>query len=227
MATYTLTTPAEARELDFSVLIEPSKSKAGKRHLDHPELSMEPKAIRNRTRRRGKITQKEFNALYKPIEEWDEEELARGRPRAADGSFRGASPQWLTREMHEKAMERFKSIIGGRMRQEAVSAIGVVSNLLNSTETDDKGKPVVPPSVQLQAAQWLVEHIVGKPTQRTETDISVKLQAVLAQAMIGGVQPEQSGQVTGLGTPDYGAAFATPAIEAEAWEEDDDVDDVD
>lgn len=147
---------------------------------------MTPKAIRNRSRRRGGITQKEFNRLYKPIEQWDEEELAKGRPRASDGSFRGKTPQWLTREMHEQAMDRFKQLIGDRMRGEAVNAIGVVANLLNSTEVDDRGKPVVPASTQLQAAQWLVEHVIGKPKQRTETDISVKLQGVLATAMIGG-----------------------------------------
>lgn len=208
--------PPEPLELDFSKAFSPRGSKAGRRHPDDPRLSMNPKAIRNRTRRRGQITEKEFDTLYKPIEEWDEEELARGRPRAKDGTFRGAAPKWLTREMHEQAMEQFKKIIGNRMREEAVNAIGVVANLLNSHELDDKGRPVVPPSVQLQAAQWLVEHVVGKPKQRTETDISVKLQAVLATAMIGGA-----------GAADAGSpAPALPApqsiIDAEAWEDDDD-----
>jgi hypothetical protein len=42
-------------------------------------------------------------------------------------------------------------------------------------ETDDRGKPLVPASTKLQASQMLIEHIVGKPTQRVEQDISVKL----------------------------------------------------
>lgn len=204
---------ARTRELDFTNVIAPTKSKAGRRHPDHPNLSMTPKAIRNRTRRRGQITEKEFDQLYKPIEQWDEEELARGRPRAKDGSFRGKTPLWLTREMHEQAMDRFKSLITTRMRQEAVGAIGVVRNLLENDEVDDKGKPIVPPSVQLQAAQWLVEHVIGKPKQRTETDISVKLQAVLASSMIGGAGSEVGAAPPGL----------APPIDVEAWEDDDDL----
>lgn len=217
MAAFTLSYPAEPREMDFSLAFSPRGSKAGNLHPDHPDLSMHPKAIRNRSRRRGKMSLKEFNELYKPIDQWDEEELARGRPRAKDGTFRGAAPAWLTREMHEKAMERFKELIGNRMRTEAVGAIGVVSNLLNSTDLDEKGRPIVPPSVQLSAAQWLVEHTIGKPKQRTETDISVKLQAVLATAMVGGVGPGQPGAVTALAP----ASLPGP-MDAESWEDDDD-----
>jgi hypothetical protein len=190
--------PPQPRDLDFTLAFDPRGSKAGQRHPDDPRLSMSKKAIRNRSRRRGGITEREFNELYKPIEQWDEQELARGRPRAADGTFRGTSPRWLTRELHEKAMDRFKTIIGDRMREESVNAIGVVANLLNSEEVDEKGKPVVPPSVQLQAAQWLVEHVVGKPKQRTETDISVKLQGILAHAMVGGAEAPSAALPAGI-----------------------------
>ena len=218
MAKFTLH-PANTTVFDFTNVpsVAPPRSKAGKRHMGDSRLSSNPKAIRNRTRRRGKITVEEFNTLYKPLDEWDEEELAKGRPRAKDGTFRGGAPQWLTREMHEHAMERFKAIIGDRMRSEAVTAIGVVSNLLTSEDVDERGKPIVPPSVQLQAAQWLVEHVIGKPKQRVETDISVKLQAVLATAMIGGASPGGTGADSPL------ALASPPPIDAEAWEDEDDL----
>lgn len=175
----------EPRELDFTHAFSPRGSKAGRRHVDDSRLSKNPKAIRNRARRRGGISTKEFEQLYKPIDEWDDEELRRGRPRAADGSFRGKAPPWMSRELHEQAMDRFKAIIGDRMREETVNAMGVVSAILANDEIDEKGRPVVPASVKLDAAKWLVEHLLGKPKQHTETDISVKLQAVLATAMVG------------------------------------------
>lgn len=171
---------------DMTQVIAPSKSKAGRRHPDHPDLSMNKKAIRNRTRRRGRITTKEFEELYRPIEEWDEEELARGRPRAKDGTFRGTAPKWLTREVHETAMARFKEIVQGKLREEGITALSVIHSILADDTLDERGKPVVPASTKLDASKWLIEQVVGKPKQTTETDISVKLQAVLAHAMVGG-----------------------------------------
>lgn len=165
--------------IDFSNVKEPPEFKNGTKKV------MSKKQIRARARRGQKITEAELDKLYKPLEEWDEEELARGRPRAADGTFRGKSPSWITREMHETAMNRFKQIVEGRMREETVTALGVVNMILTSDDIDDKGRPLVGASTKLDAAKFLIEHIVGKPTQRLETDISVKLQGLLAMATAG------------------------------------------
>jgi hypothetical protein len=86
---------------------------------------MTPKQIRARARRRGEkakrkgrqgkagaiMTPDELAAMYKPLEDWDLEELARGRPRAQDGTFRGRSTGWINRETHEEAMKRFKEVV--------------------------------------------------------------------------------------------------------------------
>lgn len=151
------------------------------------ERVMTPKQIRARARRAGKIHAAELEKLYKPIEEWDEEELARGRPRAKDGTFKGASPSWITREMHEAAMARFKGIIEGKMRGETVTAMALLHSILTNEEVDEKGRPVVNASTKLDAAKFLIEHAVGKPTQRQEMDISVRLQGLLAAATAGPV----------------------------------------
>jgi len=42
----------------------------------------------------------------KPIEEWDWQELARGRPRCADGTFKGVAPQWVTLAVRNEAKRR-------------------------------------------------------------------------------------------------------------------------
>lgn len=169
---------AKRKVIDFTEAEVP-KYKTG------TERVMTPKQIRARARRAGKIHAAEMDKLYKPIEEWDEEELARGRPRAKDGTFKGRAPQWITREMHEAAMTRFKGIVEGKMRGETVTALTLIHKILTDEEVDDKGRPLVAAGTKLDAAKFLIEHAVGKPTQRVETDISVRLQGLLAMATVG------------------------------------------
>lgn len=148
------------------------------------------KQIRAKARRKAKgkkirRMEREISELYKPIEQWDDEELARGRPRNSLGTFAGPAPGWVKRDVHEEAISRFKEVAGSDMRALVPTAIKRVQTILEMEGEDDKGRPLVPPSVQLDAAKWVVEHLVGKPTQRLEADISVKLQAILAGVMVG------------------------------------------
>lgn len=195
--------------IDMTDVKDPPKFTNGK------EKSLSKKQIRARARRHQKISEGELEKLYKPIEQWDEEELARGRPRAADGSFRGASPGWITRQMHETAMARFKGIVEGRMREETVTALGVVHQILSNNDEDEKGRPLVPAGTKLDAAKFLIEHTVGKPTQRQEVDISVRLQSLLAVATSGPINGGVEDLM--LGPSEAGAAYA------EAFGDDDDI----
>lgn len=150
---------------------------------------MTGKQVRSRSRRtlqKGKkLDDETFEAWAgKPINEWDLEELAQGRPRNARGDFRGKPPQYMPRAVHERIAERFKMLVRDQMNQSSVQALGVISNLLGSQDTDDKGKPIVPASVKLDAAKWLVEHVIGKPVQPTQADVSVKLQGILGAVMV-------------------------------------------
>lgn len=190
--------------IDFSDEKEPPafKNLGGTR-----QKSMSKKQIRARARRGMKITQAELEKLYKPMEEWDEEELARGRPRASDGTFKGASPTWISRSMHEQAMARFKGIVEGRVRQETVTALNVVHNIMGNEDVDEKGRPAVPAGVKLDAAKWLIDHAIGKPTQRQEVDVSVRLQALLAVATAGPLADGAEALALPPGL-DYEAAFA-------------------
>jgi hypothetical protein len=138
--------------------------------------------------------EREMRQLYKPISEWDAEELARGRPRDRDGGFRGLAPKWISRELHEEAVTRFRSALRDEMNSSSVRAVEIINLILNDEEIDAKGRPTTPQSTKLDAAKFLVEHVLGKPKQRVETDISVKLQGVLASAIITpGTLPAQLG----------------------------------
>lgn len=170
---------------------------------DTTSRKKEMKQKRARARRKARKADVAISEVYKPIEEWDDEELARGRPRDINGAFRGAAPKWISRELHEDVLRRFKDYSQGEVRALVPKALTTIEMILTSKELDEKGRSLVPMATKLDAAKWVVEHLVGKPTQRVEADISVKLQAVLAGAL---VSPDAAGELM-------------PAIDAEAWED--------
>lgn len=146
------------------------------------------KQVRARARRRlsrgERLTTEAWSVLYKPLEEWDAEELARGRPRNDAGTFQGRPPKFVTRELHERAMERFKTLIRDEMNSQSITALRTIQMVLESEEVDNKGKPIVSAAAKMDAAKFLLEHVVGKPTQPTQSDVSVKLQGILGAVMV-------------------------------------------
>lgn len=125
-----------------------------------------------------------LHGAKKPLSEWDEEELARGRPRDRRGGFAGSQSQYVTRAAHEEAIRRFTDLTQSNMRALIPKALAMVEIILDCNDVDARGKPVIPYGVKLDAAKWTIEHLVGKPTQRVEADISVRLQGILAGVMI-------------------------------------------
>lgn len=195
--------PAQTLTIDFSQVPEiemhPSHiDPEDDRPRDARGKLLTPKQIRARARRAGNkldvMTAEELAYLYpqKSVEDWDMDELAAGRPRNRKGSFSGPKPKWITREVHERAMERFVQGVKRDMQVTTVKGLEVLDDLLENDEVDEKGKPIVPAGTKVDIAKFLIEHVVGKPTQRVESDISVKLQGLLGTVM---VNPDQmSGQ---------------------------------
>jgi len=181
--------------------------------IGRPISSKKQKQIRQRARRKmQKLSTEEQEVLWgKDVKAWDMEELARGRPRAADGSFRGKPPGFISRQMHEEIVRRFEEIVREEMNGHTVAALQVLSTVLEDDTTDEKGKRQTPRSVQVDVAKFLIEHVVGKPKQRTEADISVKLQGILGMAIVN----------PSLETA--GAYELTQGyVEAASWEDDED-----
>jgi hypothetical protein len=176
------------------------KKKVDSRPIDSKGRLLTPRQIRARARRRvarrNHMTDQEFEAMYKPLEEWDVAELARGRPRNAAGRFHGPAPKWISREVHERSMALFKDAIKIGMNDLTPSAVDAIRALMISKEKDDKGRPTVPPSTKLDAAKFLLEHTVGKPTVTVQTDISVKLQGILGQVMVNPAKALEAGDYT-------------------------------
>lgn len=207
---------AKVMTIDFSKAASIRQHKSGKirdrgnandaRPTNAEGKLLTPKQIRARARRaatkkrRALMSEAEFEALYKPIDEWDLEELARGRPRNVDGDFRGRKPSWITREVHERAMEQFQLAIKTEMSASSISALDTLRYILENEETDERGKPLVPAAAKLQASTFLLEHVVGKPKQQVQQDISVKLQGILGAVMVNpneALAPEEQGGMGG------------------------------
>lgn len=169
------------------------------------------RAKARRVQRRQKERMQRRVGDPKPLDEWDMEELARGRQRDVNGEFKGRVISVIPRAIYEEAISRFKTMTQADIRALVPSAVDAIHELITNNAVDEKGRMVIPPSVKLAASQWVVEHLVGKPTQRIEGDISVRLQGILASAMV---------------SPDLAdSAKMRPAIDAESWEEADSDDD--
>ena len=146
------------------------------------ELKMTRKQIRARQRRRMKQEALEEKALAKPIAEWDLEELAKGRPKNKNGNFQGRPPSFISRAMHEEISRQFVIRAKGELQSISVPALKVLLSVLENEDTTEDGKFVVPPSTKVDVAKFVIEQVIGKPTQKVEADISVRLQGILAQA---------------------------------------------
>jgi len=156
------------------------------------------------------MLEKELDELYKPVEEWDAEELARGRPRDRNGGWSGSTPAYVTRAFHEQIIKRFQVVVREEMNKHTIEALEVMRKVLTDETVDLRGKPLVSPATKLQAATYLLDHVVGKPTQRVEQDISVKLQGLLGTVM-----------VTPTGELAQGSQPLTDIVDAEVVDDDD------
>ena len=181
--------------------------------------SMTPQQIRARARRQAekgdvRLSEREKKVLMgnKPIEDWDLEELARGRPRDKRGNFSGTRPSWITREIHEMSIAKFKEAVRTDMQSVTVRALEVLRDVLDNEDVDDRGKPIVAAGVKVDTAKFLLEHLIGKPTQPVEADISIKLQGILGNVL---VQPAE------LTSGDYTQSASHRIIEAEVMDDDD------
>jgi hypothetical protein len=180
--------------------VNPAKS-AGE--LVDRGLSAKKKQIRARARRahaRNVRIDAEVDLLYKPLDEWDEEELAKGVPREMWGKKNAGQLKWLPRAVHEEIVKRYQVVVKDKLRELSLPAMRQMTALLENEEVDRRGRPIVSPNVKVTIIQLLLEHVVGKPTQRIEADVSMKLQGLLATVMVvpSEAQGEEMGKMQGF-----------------------------
>lgn len=148
-------------------------------------LSKKPENIRRRIRGRDKVVAQDIEMLYgKPVEEWDLEELARGRPRHPSGGFRGPRPKWITSTVLAEAQRRLKERAFEDLSANVDDAVKVLAELMQNNDTNDFGDFMVPAKVKLDAATFIVEQVVGKAKSQVEIGANDSLKSILATVMV-------------------------------------------
>lgn len=151
-----------------------------------PELAT---AVRKRIRRRpgGIPTEDDMRELMnaiKPIEEWDLEELARGRPRTPDGTFSSKRPTYIQPLVRREVARRLPEVAKSKLQAHVSLAITTMASLLKDNECDESGRPIVPSSVKLEAAKYIIDQTIGKPTTSVRVDTGDQLRGLLAAALV-------------------------------------------
>jgi hypothetical protein len=120
----------------------------------------------------------------KPIDDWDLEELAHGRPRDKGGLFRGRKPGWITAAVQIEARKRLSERALSGVLGEIDHAIKVVHDLMTSTEMDEWGQPIVSAKVRLDAARFVIEQTLGKAKVRLDVEEGSTLHTLLAASLV-------------------------------------------
>lgn len=89
------------------------------------------------------------------VEDLDDEEVAMGRLKAADGTFRGRPPVVVPAELVQAMRREWLSRAEDKLREALLErGIGTLTELAGSDRVD--------PAVRLRAAQALIERVMGK-----------------------------------------------------------------
>lgn len=155
----------------------------GARRKDRSLLSQDPQNIRKRIRRKNRDQAEDIALLYKPVEEWDLEELARGMPRNKNGTFVGRRPLWITPKIAAEAKRRLGEEAFSEVAVNVTKAVKVVTDLMQNEDLDEDGYPIVDNRLRLDAAKFVIEHVIGKPKQRVDVGIADSLAEMMADAL--------------------------------------------
>lgn len=157
---------------------------------DPSTFSRNPAAIRRRLRNANKPFERDLEMLnqvqgYKPVAEWDLEELSKGRPKDATGRFRpGSAPKWLTSKIMAEIKTRLREEASFALSSQLGAALDCVKKIIESEDVDDEGRPIVDAKTKLDAAKFVIEHTVGKAKALVEVDTTESYREFLAGALV-------------------------------------------
>jgi len=138
---------------------------------------------RPRKKRNAKVPDRYQRLIDGSLEltDLDDEELYRGILRNADGYIRGTPPKAIPWVMHKAAMDH----IGQRLERTITASMpDIVQGLIDIATggiNDDTG---IAMDVRVKAQTYLMDRILGRPTERREMDVQVH--AKWEQAFEGG-----------------------------------------
>jgi hypothetical protein len=134
--------------------------------------------IRERARRKaakGDVSA-EIELLYKPLDQWTDEEIARGKLKGPDGTFRGGRPSWMTTAIQEERRRRLRQLMTYELGTMAADALRTIQAVMLDPETSGKDK--------LSAATYLVDQFMGKATTTVDVGQVGALENFLADVLV-------------------------------------------
>jgi hypothetical protein len=139
--------------------------------------TVSPKALREK-RDRGELTGRE-RALVRvgktstkvltgedDLSEWDDEELRRGRRRAASGNFRGADPKVVPKALHDELVRRTMDKAAKLLHDSLEAAVQVLCELVLDPDIEAKDR--------LRAVQMIMDRTMGKAPDKVEVTADMK-----------------------------------------------------
>jgi hypothetical protein len=151
------------------------------------QLKTDPHNVRIRLRRQRVKSVRDMELLYgKQFSEWDLEELAKGKCKnPVTGRFHaGPRADWLASPIMAEIRQRFIDLTLEKLDGQVPFALDVLRKLMVSEERDEFGKYIVEPRVKLDAAKFIIEHVIGKPRQRVDISGDDALKKIMAAALV-------------------------------------------
>ena len=118
------------------------------------------------------------------VEDLDDEELARGYPRAEDGTFRGR-PSVVPTAVHQRVQRELFRRAGEQLKTNLIAASQTMSDIATNKELD--------PAVRMKAAQWLIERLMGKTPEVTTTMDEKRYEKLLSDIDRGAIPVDEEG----------------------------------
>jgi hypothetical protein len=145
------------------------------------------KRARGKARRaaaKGDVSAEIVTIYGKPIEEWDDEELVRGRPRDREGFFRGSRPNWLTPAIQAERQRRLRQLMADELGTFAADALRTIHAIMTDDRRDDDGKLLVSAATRLDAGKYLVDQFMGKATATVDVHAGSSVAELMAKIMV-------------------------------------------
>jgi hypothetical protein len=128
----------------------------------------------------------EIELVYgKPIEQWDDEEIYRGRARNEDGRFtQGRRPTWLTPALQAERQRRLRQLMTDELGTFAGDGLRTLHSVMMDDSRDETGKPNVPASVRVDVGKYLVDQFMGKATATVDVHAGSQLTELMGAILI-------------------------------------------
>lgn len=121
------------------------------------------------------------------LEEWDDEELRRGRRRDKNGKLTGRPPRVIPAECHRELTRRIMGDVGAKLRDELLASVEQLTLIA-------AGKVYAKPN-QVQAITAHIERVLGKPKETVELQGEVPRWLRAIDDIVGEADQLPSGEV--------------------------------